>query len=383
MIFQFKDYYFQGLENTKVLILFGEHEFFKNALADTFLKLKTSQSGSLEGLQQLEIFDEFLGKESKEDNGGVQRVATVGEFQERVKVPSLFGPWIGMFSIDEISEKEEKILLNYAKKPSQNGVLVITSREFKRQLPWYKEKVFESSLETHLFKLQFPTKRFMRKFILEQVEKRGFALDDKALELLLIRVANNYDAYQEILDKLGARYYKHRVSYTTMVEELKGVDYYDIDSFLERLTEPKKSKKPSKNTLLYKMLNSLIENNDAVDIVKKLSYKIQDCIAMRKIINQGFLPVGIAYSVAEVKEKLDEEKDKRLMKLTEFQFKRLSRLSTKTTLMDWQTMLTIIRRASKRNFITEEEARLVLFRLVERANFNEDQLLTVTRMRIE
>lgn len=384
MVLGFKDFYSSFIKDAKVLIILGEHEIFKNKLSDMYFKANQSIIDYFE-TEENDLLNEFGLKEDIKttDTSSQNKIYDVFDFIDKARYPSLLGKWKAQFSIDDVSEKELKALLSYAKKPADHGLLVLTSRNFKKQLLFLREKSFESSRQTHLFKLQFPTKKFMKQFIWKMSEERQIRIDDKALDLLFHRMGNNYDGYQEILDQLSVNYKKSSVTYDNMVKELKGVDYYNIDNFLLRLLTVKetKAKKITKNKTIYKMLNSLIENEKATDIVKKLKYKLEDCIKLRLIVNQGLIPVGVAYSVADVKEKLGEEGDPKLLKLSEFQFKRLATIASMTTLNDFYIMRSIIEMASSRKFLTEDEARLVLLRLIERAQYSKDQLLVISRLK--
>ena len=366
-------YRFQDIDNTqmygscRVIFVAGQYPIFNNIVID---KIREQCKGDIEGLDQETVekfISEFTGS-SYESNASLD----FKEFIDVVKVPPVSGKWFCNVDYSFLTKKQKDLLSRYYKKPSENGILVVTMTDWKDYRFFLNNRGVTGNKYTHIIQLSFPSRSTLKTLVVSFFKERKVNVSEQAAELFIMRMSNAYNEYDDTIDKIcvGIKEWD-TISYADMVSSLKGVENYVLDDLLERLTVPIKSKKVVGRRKIYKMLNAVISDMGAKVIVNKLKYKLDDLIEMRIQINNGNIPVMVKYSIEKVKGRLGE--DSRLQKLSDYAFKRYAYLASQTSLKDWYFMKLIL--SNIKNSWSEAENERALLALVHRSTMSNDRLV--------
>ena len=368
-------YRFQDIDNNqiydtgRVILIAGQYPIFNNIVID---RVKEKCKGDIEDLDQ-EAIDKFVS----EFTGGGYEVSgntslDFNEFMDVAKVPPVNGKWFCNVDYGFLTKKQRDTLTRYYKKPSENGVLVITMTDWKDYKLFLNNRAVTGNNFTHIIQLSFPNRATLKPLVSSFFKKRGINVSEQASELFIMRMSNAYNSYGETIDKIcmnipsGAT-----IAYSDMVESLKGIENYVLDDLITQLLVPIKSKKVVTNRKIYKMLNAIISDMGAKAIVNKIKYKLDDLIEMRIQINNGNIPVMVRYNIEKVKGRLHEEN--RLQKLSDYAFKRYAYIASQTSLKDWYFMKLIL--SNVKVSWSEEENFKVLMALVHRGTMSNDRLM--------
>ena len=356
-------------DNVQVLFIAGQYHIFNNMISD---KLREMCVGTIELNKSSELFDEFDIKDSEEETEG--KLSNSLDFKEFIaysKVPPVVGKWFCSVDYSTLSKKEKEQLEVYKKNPSENGVLVIRMYTYKEYAKFLRDRVLLTSQVASIIQTEFPNRAKLINIATDICLQQGVKISKSAAELFVMRMSNKYEEYRDVLDKICMDRRGVSLEYKDMLELLKGVENYILDDFIEQLTVPINSDKIATNRSIYKMEKSMLATMGARDLVTKLKYKIDDVIEMRYIINKGIVPINVKYSVAEAKEKLDD--NDRLKKIGDYSFKRLARLASMSSLRDWQFMKLILSNVS--GWAPESEYERVIHTLIHRSVLNNNRLL--------
>ena len=108
-----------------------------------------------------------------------------------------------------------------------------------------------------------------------------------------------------------------------------------------------------------------MEEYGAEDLCKRLLKQINVYIELRQAVNNGQIPVLIKYSLKEVRDRLGEESS--LNKISDFRFRKMAYIASRTSLRDWVYMKLILENTSYMNKKSYEEA---LYRITVRSILN-------------
>lgn len=313
---------------TRVLFLTGPYSIFNNIVAD---RLKNMCKGTIEVDEDEELLAEF-GLVSV-GNDSVANSIDFNTFLEVVRVPAVTGKWFCSVDYKMLTRKQRDILDRYMKKPNDNGVLIVVMNEYQDYRSFIKNKAIINHTNTHLIQLSYPNRSSMIKIVSDMMKERGVKVAQKAIELFIMRMSTNYDEYEQVIDDICKHANGNEITYKDMVSSMRNVEYYVIDDFVTELLNPITSRRISQKRRIYKMLGVLIEDMGAIELVKKLKYKINDIIEMRVAINRGIVPIKVAYSVDEAKSRLEE--NNKLKNVNDYAFRRYALIASKTTLRDW------------------------------------------------
>ncbi len=354
-------------KTTRVMFITGQYAIFNNIVSD---RLKKICKGSLQITPEEEkLLNEF--SMSNFDSNEVYNSIDFATFLEVVKTPAVTGRWFCSMEYKMLTKKQKEQLDRYMKKPSENGILVITLLEYQDYKPFLRNKAITTNQYTHLIQLSFPYRGILQSLVREMIEERGASVSDKALELFVLRMSNSYDDYGTVIDNICEGKKGAEMSYEDMKSALAGIENYVIDDFMEELLKPIKSKRIMTNRKIYKMLGALTSEYGAKALATKILYKVNDLIDMRIAINTGLVPVKIGFSVKEAKERLDE--DNRLKKINDFSFKKYAYLSSRTSLRDWIYIKMIL--SNVKTVWNEAEYERVLHCVIHRGIMSPNRLL--------
>lgn len=346
-----------------VVFLVGKYEIFKDFV---IRNLKDSASSVYSDCIDPTIFEEY-GVAVNED---IRSTGTVDfeTFRRVVSTPNLGGKWITVSSLRGMSKKDSEWLGKYIANPSQNGILIITSSDWKEYSFWLKSKVLERSQVSHIVQLDYPDKRSLEAFVRRKFSDAGMEVEQKALDLIILRMSKAYDDYDGLIEKFKL-YESDLITYDLALEGLKGIENYVLDDFLEKLLEPLKSDKPTGRAAIFRMLNSLIREYGARKLVNLLIFRVSDLIEFRIAINKGYIPIIVRYSVEESKKLIGEENP--ISKKSDYQFIRMASMASKTSLRDLTYLKLILENVSKYDELSYEKA---VYAAVTRSVLTESRL---------
>lgn len=366
MVYKFNDLFNSVvLNSTSVMLVTGPYAIFNNIVIDQLKHIaKGNEEDDLE--ETFNIMSEF--SQSTEDKNRTLAL-NFDEFMENCMVPAINGKWFCSVDFSILTEKQKKKLEEYIKKPSEYGILVIVMTKWKEYMKYIKNRVITANKESHLIQLSFPTRKILREIVKSKFNDKSFEVEDRAVDLFIMRMSTAYDDYDEVIDDICIKDRSFDISYDKMVEHLKNVNNYVLDDFIAQLLVPVKSKKIVKRRKIYKMYGFLRESMSASKLVSDIKYKVEDMIEFRMAINNGKIPVLVRYSVDEVKTRIDE--NSKLKKMNTYTFKRSAYIASQTTLRDWYYMKMIL--CSVKGY-DESSYDRVLIGLIHRGVYSCDRL---------
>lgn len=368
MKYKFSDINNENMYKTaRVMFIAGPYSIFNNRVAD---RLKNMCRGSLEATEGVEkLMEEFVM--SRHEYSQTSSSLDFTEFLEVVNVPAVTGKWFCSVDYKMLTKKHKEALDKYIKKPSENGVLVVIMTDYQDYRPYLKNRSITANAFTHLIQLSFPYRSILISLVKEMMIERGVKVADKAVELFVLRMSRSYDEYPQVLDRICRQWEGRTMTYNDMSQELKGIENYVLEDFLEELVNPIKNKRIVTRRKIYRMLNALLSDMGPRELALRLRSKISDLIEMRILINTGVIPIRLRFSVPEAKSRLDE--DHKLKRLNDYTFRRYAEIASKTSLRDWVFMQMILNNV-EHSWNPSENAKAI-YALVHRAIMSESRLM--------
>ena len=364
--FNFKDIYNRGMLDTcSVMIITGQHDIFSNTVVD-----------SLKGICKGEMLDFNTDSElEREFSVGIKDEAEgnyidFDTFMDIVKIPSVTGKWFCSIDYKMLTKRQRERFKRYIKNPSNNGVLAVTIKEYVDYREFLKDKVIRAHNNSHLIQLQFPNRGTLKEIVKDMASQRNVKLPEKAIELFIMRMSNNYEDYENVLDTICKNRENSSMSYKEFSEAMRGIENYVLDDFIEQLFKVIKTRKIATNRKIYRMVDGLVQDIGAKNLVYKMRFKIDDLLNMRVLINDGVIPINIRFSVKEAKERIGE--GSKLYNMNDYAFRRLAELASKASLKDLIYIKMILNNVdSKWN---DAEYERVIHSVVHRSIFSSSRL---------
>lgn len=302
-----------------------------------------------------------------------------GEFMDYVKTPSVYGKWFCSVNYKMLSSKQRERLWNYIKKPSENGLLVITVNDFKDYRVIGDNKTIKKSAVANMISLDFPNSAIKHNIVAQLFQDKGIEVEEKALSYFIMRLGDAYDDYTSTIDTiLISLDGETKLKLDRMKQLLKGTENYMLNDLILALTKPVSSDK-IRSRKIYRILASLLSDGESWKIVNRLIREIDIIIQFRIAINKGQIPVLVRYSANEAKREIGE--DNPICKYSNIRFKRLAYLASRATLKDWYFMkLILMNRPDANNYSKDSEIKQlenlkVLIALVHRGVIPNDRLM--------
>lgn len=372
MRYTFKDILEDAMySKCSVIFVTGPYGVFNNIVIDRLREMCTSH----EEFTGNTAIDNGIMEEFGIDTGevSISNSIPLESFMTQVSIPSISGKWFCSANLHSINKKQLEWLKNYIKSPSSNGVLCVWSDDFKDYRPWMSNKILLTSTESHIVSLSFPNKRSLYTIVKGLFDKRNVNISDKAVDLFITRMSSSYEDYEKIIDKICIEHLPSgymsmdrdelpEISYEMALESMKGIENFVLEDFLEKLTEPLTTDKPSGKKRIYKMMGYLIEEYGACRLARTLKSKIDELMEFRVAINNGYIPILVNYNIDEAKNLIGE--DNPISKKSDYQFKRLAEVASKTSLADWALMSLILLNSDKTN---ERSCIKAIYSLVSRS----------------
>lgn len=365
MIYKFKEMFNKDiLDNSEVLFITGTNPIFSNLMID-----KCSDSCKGEVTFDISSFDEFNIDSDVEINEKLD----FDSFLVYSKTRKMVGKWFCLVDYSNLTKKQQERLISYMKKPTSNGLLVVTISNWKDIKGFSKNNLINKSKNINLLNLQWPDRKTLQVILSDLFAINGVKCQPRAIQLFIMRLGNQYDDYKELIDKISLGNSGKEITYDMMLSYLDGITNYAIDDFVMAIIKPVKSEKVVITRKAYKVLNTLIEDVGAKSLVKQLQRRVNSYIEYRLYINEGIIPILVPYSVEEVKKRIPDSAT--IKKVSDIPFKRNAKIASLTTLKDWYYMKLILDKTA--GSYDEQDYLRALFGLIHRAIYNQDRLLNV------
>lgn len=378
MIFNFNKIDSDELYDSDVILVSGKYNIFNNIVVD---KVKEKHRVIEDDNTMVSsLMQEFTGDESEVYTSKTSLgTDTLEEFIELNKIPSVLGKRVCTVDFSMMNKKQVEWFEKYIKKPSKLGVLVVTFTDFKTALKYQKSRFVRNSSNVNMINLSFPNKSALKRIIKDNLSK--FKIEDRALDLFIWRLSDNYEMYSEAFDKVYV-YEGDIITYEIMKNLLVGIDNYNIDDFIRMLLNPPRNKfgKPRN---VYKALNCLMDDLGPRKLVSKVRSAINRVYEMRIYMNKGIISAGKGFVLSE--KALNEFKDKlpessTLKKMSNFTLSKYYKLARQTSLRDLMVMKMILSNNRINNYSTEQYER-VLFSLINRCTYCADRVMNDAGMK--
>ena len=375
LIFRFSDIYNENMYDTaQVIFIAGNLDIFNNRISDIIKERCRGDIGDLEIPSSL--MDEF-GIEDDGGSGSTLNLVDIDTYFEMCNTPSVVGKWYCNEDYSTLSKKQKERLEKYIRNPSSNGILVIRVRDFKDSRQLVVNKVIKSSPIVHLIRVSFPNKATLRKLVIDMFREREVGVENKAVDLFILRVNDQYNEYGSLMDRIAIDCKGTEVSYKTMLEHLKGVENFILDDFIVELTKPMLSKNIALNRKIYKIERALLDESTPQDILYKFYKRLDNLIEMRVMINMGAVPAGVRFKVETAQNRIGDGSS--LSKLSEFGFMRIYNQAQLTSLKDWVFMKMILGKVFNSDkpsyMVRNDEYYKTLHALINRTTFSSYRLL--------
>ena len=302
-------------------------------------------------------------------------------FRQVIDSPSISGKWFCSANYSFMSKKQKEWLKGYMKDPSDNGRLVISCSEYKDYKELLKNKIILNSSFINLIQLSFPYRTILEAVVKNIFESKGVYIEQRAIELFIMRMSSSYDNYEEVIDKILVESvpsdmsgqgpnWKYTITYDDTLSAMKGIENFVLDDLLERLLIPLKSDKTNGKNKTYRMLGALLEEMGPQQLVNKLRYKVDDYIEFRLAINRGIIPIRVKFYVEEAKKDLGESN--KITKYSDYTFRKMAIIASQTSLRDWTYMRLLLNNIKYRYKPTSYER--ALYSLTARSVLNVSRL---------
>ena len=377
------EYRFQDIDNDNmynschVMYVLGGYDIFNNMVIDRLRSMAVPKELVETSSEYLNNFmaDLVANDANETDSSAGMNTVSFNEFIELKGSYPMRGRWYCSVSYNELNSKQLESLNEYIKSSKGSGILVVSCREYKDYRNILKSRFIKNSKNVHMIQLSFPSRNKLSDIVSAKLNSGGVKANDKAIQLFIMRLSNAYDDYNKVLDGIIDTYKGKNIGYDEMLDSLRGIENYVLDDFIDQLTAGVKNRKIVKSRKIYRMLNSLLESMSAESLVKKLRNKVDILFELRRLINNGTIPVLVRYSATSIQDKLPDTS--KVKSLSSKAFKRYSLIASKTSLEDWFLMSVILKGNNRcmSRIRGELEYRHILIELVHRTIASPERLM--------
>ncbi len=376
MVYKFNDIYNNEMYKTaNVLLILGSYDIFNNIVIDECRKRCIPENDNISTSFLESIAKDLPMRNSDSYSDSSMNILEFKEFMELNRAYPLEGRWFCNIDYSILKEKEKDSLKEYIKHSNETGLLVVNIREFKEYRDFLKSRTIQNSKVSHMIQLSFPSKNMLMEILNSEFRKNKVIVSDKALKLFILRLSNEYNSYNDVIQDIIEKYSGMSMGYDDMLTALEGIDNYVLDDFLAEITKGVRNDKFRKNRKIYKMYKSLLDSMSAKDIVNKLKYKVDMMLELRMAINDGILPILVRYGSKEIQDKLPEGSKSK--SLSTYAFKKYAKIASLTTLKDWYYIKMILNGNSSDVSYNNDDYgyRHILLSIMHRTTFSPNRLL--------
>jgi hypothetical protein len=350
MKYNFKDMLNGDIYNsTKVMFIFGKYNIFNNMVSDE-LKGMCVDSSTFESSV---VLSEEFGTNNDSDEDNFSNSVNFNTFMDVVGVPNINGKWFCKVELSSLTKKQKEVLNRYIKEPSDNGILVINSTEWKDYKDYLKNRILSFSKVSHIMELSFPSRDILKVLVSQLFEEKGIEIQPAATDFFIMRMSRAYDDYESVIDDIATSHKESTLDSKQIKVYMKGIENFILDDFVKELIKPMVSDKTNSKKVL-KIMIALEDELGAKNLVYQLLKVIDESIEFRVLINSGKIPIGIKYFYKDVINDLGGEKGP-YGKMKEWTFRNKAALASQTSLRDWEYMKLILYRAIENPRISDDE----------------------------
>lgn len=373
MQYKFKDMLDDSLYNTaQVVFILGPHTVFNNIVCD---RLKNTCISNEEIPSDTSLIASDFGMEDTNENEEDTTVNSVdfNTFMDVKGIASILGKWYCNVPYASLNAKQREMLLKYIKTPSNNGLLVITSSDFKEYLNILKIKMLKFSKTAHIVELSFPNRNVLKQIVSNKFKEHDINITDTALDLFITKMSAAYDEYDDVIDKICEEHEDTNLNISSLKIYMKGIEHFVIEDFVKALMEPVSSSKTNNKKIL-RIMAYLEDEYGAENLIHKVLKIVEESIQFRILINKGIIPIGINYFFKDVINNLGGEQGP-YGKMNEWVFRKKAILASSTSLKDWHYMKLILEQPLLDvRTITEEKCKRALYELCMRTVLTSSRL---------
>jgi len=326
-------------DSTKVMFTFGKYSIFNNMVSDT-LKDMCYTEETVEG--SIGVDEEFGIANNGAVDDSFSNSVDFATFIDVIGVANINGKWFCRADLASLTKKQKDFLNKYIKSPSDNGILVITSDDWKVYKEYLKNRTINSSSSVHMMQLTYPNKPVLKSIIYQIFDDKGISIESTAIDYFMMKMSSAYDDYEDTINNIVDMHTFSTLSISDLKEYMKNVQNYIVDDFVAELTKPLSSNKTNSKKVL-KMMISLEDDLTAKGLVYQVLRQVDEYIDFRIMINQGIIPIGINYFFSDVVKSLDKES--KYAKMNEWLFRKKASTAALTSLRDWEYIKLILEKA--------------------------------------
>lgn len=373
MQYKFKDMLDDSLyETAQVVFVLGPHTVFNNIVCDR-LKDTCISDEVIPNDSSLIAMDFGVEDTNEEEQDTTINSVDFNTFMDVKNIASILGKWYCNVPYGSLNTKQKELLKKYIKTPSSNGLLIVTSSEFKEYLDILKLKMLKFSKTSHIVELSFPNRKILKQIVTNKFSEHGIAITDTAVDLFITKMSAAYDEYDDVITKICEEHNESTLSIASLKVYMKGIEHFVIEDFVRALLEPISSSKTNNKKIL-RIMVYLEDEYGAENLIHKVLKIINESIQFRILINKGIIPIGINYFYKDVLNSLGGEQGP-YGKMNEWVFRKKAILASGTSLKDWHYMKLILEQPLLDvRTITEEKCRKALYELCMRT------VLTTSRL---
>lgn len=373
MIFKFSslyDYKSELYTDSNIVVILGSYPIFNNIVSDRLKKSAIPEF--LHSNMGSDLSDEFIASSSNDAMNNI----SLDEFIRNKDTYPMMGKWFCIVNYNSSLTKAHKDFIHdYISKSKDSGILVINCSDFREYKYFKRSGIIKNSKNVNLIDLSYPDRGTLKLVIIDLLTKLNngnkIPISEKALDLFIMRLGNDYNSYYDIIQKLVDDFKHSQIGYDEVMIHLKNVDNYNLDDFIERLITTKITDKFVKTRKVYKAYYSLCEDLGIKKLISRLSYKLDSIIEMRYLINSGKVPILVRYGVKPIQSELDDTS--KLKNLSSFSFKKLARLASLTSLRDWFYIKMMLNKYNI-NCINELQGERIMHSIIHRGAFSSDRI---------
>lgn len=364
-------------ESTRVMFVLGKYTWFNNMVCDT-LKYTCAESNQLTAPIAIDdsVADEFGLSDDTDEI--ISTSVDFSTFMEVIGVSNINGKWYCRTDYSLLTKKQKEQLVKYLKEPSDNGVLIIVSTDWKQYKEILRNKVLNISKYAHVMQLNYPNRQILKGIVAQSFEERGIQITSQAVDFFVMRMSTAYDKYEAQIDSIVDMHKEGELTNTEIKVYMKGIENFIIDDYINELVKPMVSDKTNSKKVL-KIMIALEDELGAKNLVYKLLTKINEYIDYRILINNGYIPIGINFFYKDIIDKLPDKK--KYEKVNEWVFRRKAETASKTSLRDWEYMKLILSKAIGNvrlpDEVIDEKCQRALYDVSTRSVMNSDRLNNV------
>ena len=321
-----------------------------------------------------------LIKAHNEQMGTLWDCETLTEFEHKARVPAFLGRWWYTGSADNISASDKRALEKLIKNPVEHGTAILTGTDFNK----YRNATrgLDRAPQAHEIATSFPNEKYLIKFVQRKITSKGYKIAYGSAERFIRRLGVLYSKYDYYIDILLTNIPEGvvEVSRDTIDRVLKGVTGASFETFMRQLINPLSNVNLARTVGMFKSY-SIVKEEGPAKVLRRVHYKALQYMEIRRLINAGYLPVGVTYSVEAFSKLLDLKEDdtedtvgkkkkasnkftyKDILKWSDSKLNREITMASEAPLSDWF----VIAALSDVPFATDAEAERILFDIMTRS----------------